>query len=194
MFDAGVVEICRPYLDLVSEEGEFDHAFRRRLHDEIQESTRLDHWGSYLRLSAASAVKAWPIWESRFPTGLPVASPIGGAIPERPELDLTSEPQELGRLNTFLDNKFQLGADYFPAISAGFACWAVNRDVIEGGFSVDPDAGDLDIDPEAWDPSLYAAIAIGGGAVWEESGDSEARRNFWFWYLSDAVPRFYSGQ
>lgn len=194
MFDETVAEMCRPYFDGISVGGELEHSLRRQLHDEIERVTGRAHWDSYMKLSAACAVKAWPIWESRFGEGLPVASPLAGATPEDPALELTPQRAELNRLNTFLDNQFRLGQDFFPAISAGFACWAVNRDALAGDFSAEPELAETDMDSEDWEPSFFASVAVAGGAIWEASGDSNARRRFWTWYLEEAVPRAYSAR
>ncbi|WP_405883461.1 MULTISPECIES: Imm5 family immunity protein [unclassified Streptomyces] len=192
MPDRIVEDICRPYLDRVSTDGELEHPLRRQLHDELQRAVGQDQWRSYTRLSAACAVKAWPVWRSRFTEDLPFASPCPEATLENPALSLTEHRGELNVLNTFLDNKMRLGHEYFPAVAAGLACWAVNRDVLAGGFLADPELSEMDMDSEDWEPSFFASVAIAGGAAWEESGNPEVRRKFWYWYLEDAVPRAYS--
>ena len=42
--------------------------------------------------------------------------------------------------------------------------------------------------PHQWDASLYASAAYAGGFAWEEQSDKLRRREFWQWYLSEAVP------
>lgn len=192
MSDRLVEDICHEYLDGFSADGELEHPLRRQLHAELQRALGQDQWRSYVALSTACAVKVWPVWRSRFMEDLPFASPCPDATPENPVLSLTEHRSELNFLNTFLDNKMRLGREYFPAVAAGLACWAVNRDVLAGGFLGEPELGEMDMDSEDWDPSFFASVAIAGGAVWEESGNPEARRQFWHWYLEDAVPRAYS--
>ncbi|MEU6402925.1 Imm5 family immunity protein [Streptomyces sp. NPDC046985] len=192
MPDRTVGDICRQYLEGVSAEGELEHSLRRRLHAELQQFAGHDQWRSYVALSAACAVKVWPVWRSRFTEDLPFASPRPDATVESPVLSLTEHRSELNSLNTFLDNKMLLGPAYFPAVAAGLACWAVNRDALVGEFSADPELSEMDMDSEDWDPSFFASVAMAGGAVWEESGDSEKRREFWHWYLEDAAPRAYA--
>ncbi|MGO9779134.1 MAG: Imm5 family immunity protein [Streptosporangiaceae bacterium] len=68
-------------------------------------------------------------------------------------------------------------------------CWAVAGDMVgrrhqyatlresEELISV----GDLDV-------GSFASTAVAGAAVRENLGADMARRNFWAWYLQDAVP------
>jgi hypothetical protein len=186
-----VQEICAEFVSLISGDGELKHPIRRRLHSEIERLTGRDEWNSYIELSKACAVKAWPVWRARYDEDLPSAGPVPGATPERPELRLTESPQLLGSLATFLDNVMREGPDAFPAGSAGLACWATNRDYLAQAFLSPPDRDEADIYPEDWEASLYASMAISGGPVWEPAGDVEKRRRFWTWYLEEAVPRCY---
>jgi len=38
------------------------------------------------------------------------------------------------------------------------------------------------------DSSFFAAAAYAGGAVWDSDSDSLKRREFWEWWLNEAVP------
>jgi hypothetical protein len=94
--------------------------------------------------------------------------------------------QRLGLLKTLLDGKFPLGAPYFCAIYAGFACHAAAFEVLYR--CEPPDAGELDVDPDGWDASFWASLAYAGGAVWEEDvGEPQARRRYWEWFLDGPV-------
>jgi hypothetical protein len=44
------------------------------------------------------------------------------------------------------------------------------------------------LDPYEWDASLYASAAYSSGFVWEEQSNALQRREFWEWYLTEAVP------
>jgi hypothetical protein len=92
----------------------------------------------------------------------------------------------LGEVKTLLDDKFNLGEPVFKAIYAGFACWAAARSCLHNS---EPPAArsEQELDPEDWDASFFASLAIAGGAVWETSGDPEKRRRFWEWFLRDGV-------
>jgi immunity protein Imm5 of predicted polymorphic toxin system len=144
-------------------------------------------------LGSACAEKAWPVWQSGFvsesrPIDLARAavSRMGGAAETEAEL------QELGEVKTYLDNKFLLGEEYFPAVYAGFAAWAVARDVISGHPPNVAGNSELEIAPEEWDPCFLASLAITGGATWEGIGDPDIRRSFWEWYLITAVPESFA--
>lgn len=44
-------------------------------------------------------------------------------------------------------------------------------------------------DPDLWDPAFFAAGAWAGGMPWTPSFSATAYRDFWQWYLDEAVPR-----
>lgn len=44
-------------------------------------------------------------------------------------------------------------------------------------------------DPDLWDPAFFAAGAWAGGMPWSRSHSPETYREFWQWYLEDAVPQ-----
>ncbi|WP_252250538.1 Imm5 family immunity protein [Clostridium sp. ZBS13] len=50
---------------------------------------------------------------------------------------------------------------------------------------------DDDLDSYDWDASYYTALAYAGGAKWQEKSSSEKRREFWMWYIKEAVPQAY---
>jgi hypothetical protein len=49
---------------------------------------------------------------------------------------------------------------------------------------------DDDYDPFSWDTSYYTAIAYSGSDPWDNA-DIEKRREFWMWYINEAVPKVY---
>lgn len=142
-------------------------------------------------LGLMCAKRAWPVWRAKFPSE---SRPID--LAESAISGITEGGTSVARfrgefisVKTYLDNKFLLGPEYFSAIYAGFACWAVARDVLSGRHSgtVRGD-NELEISPEEWDPCFMASLAVTGGAVWE--GDQKPDiREFWVWYLTAAVPQ-----
>jgi len=56
------------------------------------------------------------------------------------------------------------------------------------------DRSDLDTDRDAWswDESYLASMACAGGSAWAVSSSLEKRREFWQWYLEQAVPIAYN--
>ncbi|MFI5490504.1 Imm5 family immunity protein [Micromonospora echinaurantiaca] len=186
-----VVRLAGGYVDRISPDGELKWPLRMELHHALGGVTPDDSWHSYLRLSAACAVKAWPVWRERFDELLPFAAPVTGSTPERPQLVLASDTVQLNQLATFLDNRMRTGPGTFPAVAAGLACWATNRDVLRGELALPDGADEGDVDSEDWEASYFASIAIAGGAIWEEAGKPALRRAFWIWYLREAVPVSY---
>ncbi|GAA1843617.1 hypothetical protein GCM10009687_06500 [Asanoa iriomotensis] len=132
------------------------------------------------------------MWTGRFHDLLPFAAPVQEATSSRPELALTPDPIELDRLATLLDNRMRTAPDAFPAVAAGLACWATNRDLLRGHLTFPDGAEEGEVDSEDWEASYFASIALAGGAVWEKAADPTRRRAFWLWYLRDAVPASYA--
>jgi hypothetical protein len=115
-------------------------------------------------------------------------STIGGSA----ETAMTHS-HDLMDVKTYLDNKLLLGRDYFPAVLAGFAAWAVARDIVSGSplRSVSSES-ELKIPPDEWDPCFFASLAITGGAIWEGIEEPDKRHRFWNWYLTTAVPEAFT--
>jgi Immunity protein Imm5 len=191
MNSSEILTISSALVSQIADDGELKHPLRRRLHYDIEGLLAMDCWDSYLLLSKSCALKAWPVWRERYSEDLPFATPLAGSTPENPELMLTDDEAELGQLASFLDDIMGEGPEAFPAGSAGLSCWAVNRDHIAQVFLSPPNLSEAEIYPEDWEASLYASMAVAGGPVWEESGDVARRRDFWTWYLMEAVPRCY---
>ena len=72
------------------------------------------------------------------------------------------------------------------------ACGAASTALVDEVF--DPDnlelsASDEDRDAYQWDAAYYAAMVLAGGPPRNAESSIERRRQFWEWYLSEAVPR-----
>lgn len=161
--------------------GELPYPERRGIRQEIAaESSE-----ALTSLEATCARHSWPVWQSAFPGNHHPSELLDEALREPQNPRLVDEWQ---LLKTELDNLFEMGDEFFAPIYAGFACWAIIRDLI-GPQPADPDvSGELEIDPESWSPCFFASLAVSGGAVWESVGDPVRRRQYWEWYLLDAIP------
>lgn len=75
------------------------------------------------------------------------------------------------------------------AAYAGFAyISAVNSVLYDINFDT-LSIPEIESDPDDWTACFYASISYCGGATWEEGvGDDLKRREFWQWFLNDAVP------
>jgi hypothetical protein len=139
---------------------------------------------SLLRLEESCARRVAGMWETMFPGDTRPVEVMDAALAARSGLE-----REIGELRTRLDNAFERGDEAFPAIYAGNACWAVARDAVGDVTAIPEGDGELEVDPTEWSPCFYASIAEAGGAVWEDGvGDNTRRRDFWRWYLLEAIP------
>jgi Immunity protein Imm5 len=142
-------------------------------------------------LGLTCAKYAWPVWRTKFPSESgPMDLAEAAVSSARGESASGAWTQrQLMRLRAHLESKLLLGQDYFPAVYAGFASWAVTRDVLSWGYPRAAQRGtEAEISPDEWDPCFLASMAITGGATWEGTGRSDTRREFWSWYLTAAVP------
>ncbi|MDY6803871.1 MAG: Imm5 family immunity protein [Cyanobacteriota bacterium] len=81
------------------------------------------------------------------------------------------------------------GEKYFTAGYVGFACIAAVFAVLcELDFDI-VGKPEIEVDYEDWMACFYASMAYCGGATWEKGvGDDLKRREFWEWFLNEAVP------
>lgn len=110
------------------------------------------------------------------------------------KIDWTSLRCIKGSYWTEMDNlgnekpKYQLPSyiGYAPAKTIGIARF----DEDFGPDDQSPDALDDDEDPYSWEADFYVSGAI-AGFKWLDGSSVEKRRQFWNWYLEQAVPRAY---
>lgn len=147
-------------------------------------------------LALTCAKRAWPVWQTVFSAESRPLDLAQAAVSMITEEGISSSPwvsSECVKVQTYLEGKFLLGREYFPAIYAGFAAWAVARHIffwdhikaVRGNT-------DLDVEPDDWDACFYASAAVTGGATWENIGEPDMRREFWHWYLTAAVPEAFT--
>jgi hypothetical protein len=161
--------------------GELPYQERRRIRQKIAAQSP----ESLTQLEVMCAQHSLPVWQARFPDNLCPRKLLDEASHQPQKSSLVSEWQ---LLKTNLDDLFEMGDEFFPAIYAGFAYWAAARDLI-GCQPAEPDvSSELEIDPELWSPCFFASLAVAGGAVWESVGQATQRRDYWEWYLLAAIP------
>lgn len=157
-----------------------------RVISQLLSSEQMTRYHGLLQWSCA--LKTKPVWDAAFPDEDRIFHAAEAAFSETGG---DREPSsDLGELQTYLDGKFLLGEDHFPAIYAGFAAWASIRDAAEWHRprSARAAATELDIPPDEWDSCFYSSLAASGGATWDGDGDTARRRAFWEWYAATAVP------
>jgi hypothetical protein len=193
MKDLDVSTAVRQLVDSIGENGELPFLKRRWLHEYLKQqvATEKKENAVWLALENISAHRTQDIWEHQFPSEhgpLEVLEIADNYLVtgDRTESLHTKVPE----VKSILDDKLLLGPDSFRAVYAGFACWAAARNVAYGGQQTANDGdSELEIDPEQWDASFYASLAYAGGAVWEEkAGNPDKRRQFWIWFICEAVP------
>ena len=134
------------------------------------------------------AMRVSSIWYERFPDEATpfellqnLYDPAAGVEDDR------ETSTQLARLQNYLDEKFDCGSSFYPAIYAGYSAWCACH-VLLHDESLGRTASEEDTDPDDWGPAFYAACAYAGGAHWDViPGDDERRRDFWNWYLSTLV-------
>ena len=95
-----------------------------------------------------------------------------------------------GRLETHVDNllsRTEHASDAYAAASAARAASTALHDETFGEGTGEEDT-DVDLDPYQWDASFYASMAVSKGAPWDKNTSGGRRRQFWRWYLEQAVP------
>lgn len=195
MADSDIASEMLTHVHEIDEAGELPLAARRRLADQLVH--RLDNFRAVrfrAILGLTCAKKVWPIWRSVFLTD---SWPMDFAESTLTNLESRQEARamdsrQLMEIKTYLDEKFLLGDEYFPAVYAGFASWAVARDILARNRNPIIGDSELQIPPDEWEPCFLASLALTGGATWERIGRSESRREFWEWYLTSAVPNAFT--
>jgi hypothetical protein len=114
----------------------------------------------------------------------------------RKQLDYDSAWERMNRFWGELDNS-EIGDNV--SISVGFAAAnvvaaALNDEQFDPNDEEDAQFLDEDYDPYDWDASFYASIAYAGGAPGDENSDLQRRKEFWEWYLKEAVPTAWEAQ
>ena len=61
------------------------------------------------------------------------------------------------------------------------------RDEVFDRNQIDLEANDSEIDPDEHDSGFCSAAAYSNGPVWAKDSDSGRRKEFWDWWLTDAV-------
>ena len=193
MTDRFALDTSQSYVIEIDTAGELPLAARRRLREDLIARLPGDRYALCFiaSLGLACAKRVWPVWRTAFPVesrpmNLAEAAVLG--INKRNVSAVLTE-RAISAVKTDLDNKLLLGPEYFRAISAGFACWAVTRDVLSWNnrCAVQGD-NELQVSPEDWDPCFFASLSVTGKAVWEGNERSDIRREFWNWYLTSAIP------
>lgn len=182
-----------------SETGDLPLAHRRRVWQALGEGT--EGYGSaghrrrtMLDLITVEHVK--PIWNAAYPSDGAVDEVLDGA---RQVLEGTRSAQWAYGLKGGAWTEFinRMGEDH--RFAAGYvgsaACAALFTAAHDKTYSdLAPDTDDYDLDVEDWDASFMAAMAAAGDDEADSAESQGATREFWQWYLREAVPAAWTTQ
>lgn len=101
----------------------------------------------------------------------------------------------INKLGSFPDTLINLASDekFYYVVEVGFAStYTVKIALRDEDLLVYGDDTELDdnYDSFSWDASYYAAIAYSGSGPWDNT-NIDKRREFWLWYINEAVPEAY---
>lgn len=158
-------------------------------------------WRRRIGLAISSVERALPVWMVSWPAD------------RRPQrmielisvvLKRSAMPDVvMGERNAFmkaLEAAGALGADSSSALLVGLAAiQALNTAIFDGSIFArgirwdphDPEIEERDADPEDLDAAYFAACATAGGSPdppHEWHSDPDRRREYWIWWLKEAVP------
>ena len=100
--------------------------------------------------------------------------------------------REMFSLQTVIDDVTEENLSHFRAMYAGWSCLAAVAALLYDSPPIEESRGEIKIDPDEWDASFYSCAAYCGGATWETVGDPQRRKEFWLWYLNEALDIAYA--
>ncbi|VWC92766.1 hypothetical protein BLA39750_02014 [Burkholderia lata] len=138
------------------------------------------------RLALSTCGKVIPIWRQYFPASDIAESATGAAQAYlNDQCGFETACDELDILLGGLDNARDLDEQQSRALMAGYACCGALFIAISDADCDAPD--ELDEDLDCWDYSMYAAAAYAGGFPGSGVRESARMKEFWFWYLEEAL-------
>lgn len=155
----------------------------------LQTELRRADWRRWCRLELDCAERVLSIWR----TVEPSTRPVELLALARRALEDSSLRRRLEEAADLFDAELQdaeVTADNDAAHAAGWAARQAAYAVVAGA----PALGDRiprDEDPWDWSAAFAGSIAWAGGATWPSfgrTGDPVRRRDYWRWYLDEAVP------
>ena len=144
-----------------------------------------------LALELAVCRYAWPVWLRCWPDESWPIELVARLTRERWLSGVAHDDDGmLDNLQAELDDRLLGEERYFSSVCAGWACLTAGHNAVRGACWLhdEPDKTDLELDPWSWDPAGAASIAVAGGAVWQDVGSDDLRRDFWTWFAQEALP------
>ena len=156
-------------------------------------------WQRRISLGTLMVRHLLPLWHSKYPQDqgpekmLLLAEQVRDGKQDR---DAASEESDtywsvLSDLGTIEDDTES--AETLPFLVGCAAARVVRTACVESQMVLPFDPTELDTDRDVWmwDESYIGARASAGGSVWVASSSPVRRREFWQWWLEQAVPQTY---
>lgn len=142
-----------------------------------------------VRLDVMAVAKVLPLWDAVLPEDdTPRAALKLIQMFDEGKLDESRARAEAGRLWTDCDNLIYKHEGLVNQVVVGYAAIGALHRRVKDSYGDSANAlRDIDVDPYEHNSDFLAAVAYAKGAVWEADSDREKRREFWVWWLSDAV-------
>ncbi len=174
--------------------GELPASERLKIYKKIEEFCANENPGDFeykmAKLELTCAWKVLNIWES-----CDLTDNLARELLELAEKFLQGEAEEKElqeKRNCFYnqaDDIMDNGKEYFTAGYAAFACISATRVVLYGFELATFGQPEIEIDHDEWTAAFLANIAYCGSATWgKDAGDDLKRKEFWKWFLDEAVP------
>lgn len=131
-----------------------------------------------------------PIWEKARPNDKTPHNLLGKVEQVLAGISQSTE-EEVGEFWSYMDG-VAAETEGGPPVGVGYAAVeALHTAVADEEFNplaIDYSLTDEDVDPYEHDTAFAAAADYAGGPTWEPKSDASKRREFWHWWLSEAIP------
>ncbi|MGH9277707.1 MAG: Imm5 family immunity protein [Acidimicrobiales bacterium] len=176
-----------------SEHGELSLIHRRRLWEALGDEGGLRGSPGHRRrtnldLLTVEGVK--PIWEMTYPSDPAVDDVLAAAreVLDGKQTTAWADDRQ-SRAQVAFQNRMSADRQFAAGYVGNAATTALSTATRDKGYAdLAPEVDDYDLDPWDWDTSFIAAMAAAGGEVGDPAASDERRRQFWEWYLREAVP------
>lgn len=162
----------------------------------LKESRSKDKVGHQRRtiLAIITARHVLPVWECVWPkndTPHRILEETEKVLKGTLKFSLKEGRERLQDLWTWLDN-MEVSNVQLDAFNVGFSAVKAFAVALEDELfdpkDIDYNRTDIDVDAYDADSSYYAAAAYANGSIWESESDASKRKEFWEWWLQEAVP------
>jgi len=86
----------------------------------------------------------------------------------------------------------EFGEDQMPAFFSAESVLAAATLILGSRtfdpYAIEPNTEDEELDSDRWDSAYFAAAAFAGGLPGDPQSSATKRKEFWQWYLTEAVP------